>query len=484
VTRPTRIEPATPVGLLQACDDTRLLGITLTPKQRELLAAVEAGSLIHVWALGRRSGKTLMAAIVALWFCLLRPDLARHVRPGERRYCVAVATNARQARLFVGAARSIVEQSRLLAPLIESVTDDEILFRNGTALAAFPCTSRGGRGWPIAALLLDETAHMLDGDGNQAADSVYRAFVPSVAQFGEQARVIVASSPYGTDGLFADLYRKAAAGELPGAVAQHASTAEANPAIPAEFLAAEEARDPDSFRSEYLAEFVQGGGAYLDWRRVVAAVDESRFELPPGEVLSPVAAVDLAFVRDASALAIVGRDRRDRERLRLVLVRQWKPDGAALGFTPLLDEIADVCRLHGVSRVLTDQFCSAPAVEHLQRRGLSASQVTTTPQSKSGMFAALKTRLYSGQLELYRHEVLLGELGRLETNTTVGASTVRIRRLGSSHGDVATAVALACSEIRGSGLATVHRATGQIGDAPRRRRSRAGRIDRYTRGGR
>jgi hypothetical protein len=51
----------------------------------------------------------------------------------------------------------------------------------------------------------------------------------------------VASTPYGQTGLFADLHGRAAAGELEGALAQHASTAAVNPTIAEEFLAAEEA---------------------------------------------------------------------------------------------------------------------------------------------------------------------------------------------------------------------------------------------------
>jgi len=53
-----------------------------------------------------------MAALAGLWDCLLRPELDGMVRPGERRYAVPVATNQKQARLFVSAARSIVEPER------------------------------------------------------------------------------------------------------------------------------------------------------------------------------------------------------------------------------------------------------------------------------------------------------------------------------------------------------------------------------------
>jgi hypothetical protein len=131
------------VGLVQACRDPRLFDFKLWPRQQELLVSVERGPRIQVWALGRRSGKTTLAALVALGDCLFRPDLDALVRPGERRHAVAVATNIRQARLFVHAALSVVERSPLLAEMVEGVTEDEILFSTGAALSAFPCTSRG-----------------------------------------------------------------------------------------------------------------------------------------------------------------------------------------------------------------------------------------------------------------------------------------------------------------------------------------------------
>ena len=168
------------IGLVAACDDAELFGFDLWPRQRRLLEAIERGPRLHVWALGRRSGKTTLAAIVCLHNCLFRPDLDAKVRPGERRFAVAVATNREQARHVVRAARSIVERSPLLAELVEAATEDEIAFTNGTALRAFPCSSRGGRGWPISALVMDEAAHFLtETDGFQTAGRVFEALEPS-----------------------------------------------------------------------------------------------------------------------------------------------------------------------------------------------------------------------------------------------------------------------------------------------------------------
>ena len=444
-------------GLLEACDDSALLGFPLWPRQRELLAAVETGLRLHVWALGRRSGKTTLAALVALWDCLLRPDLDERVRPGERRHAVAVATSLRQARLFVRAARSIVERSPLLAELVESVTDDEIVFATETALSAFPCTSRGARGWPILTLLMDEAAHFVDTEGNSAAESVWRALVPATAQFGDAARIIVSSTPFGQEGLFASLFQQAAAGELDDAHAEHATTADVNPTITAGFLEQERARDPDGFRSEYLAEFVGGGAAFLDPERITDAVTE-RGELAPEHAVGWVAGLDPAFSSDPFGLALVGRDRHDRERLVLGLAQAWKPSRRKPGSfeerraveDAVLSEVAAVCQRYQ-ARVVTDQYAAPAIVEYLRRRGLSVRTVPMTAKSKTEAFGELRARLNSRALELYEHPDLLAELRRLRTRFTAGAASVVNPRVGGSHGDLAQALALAVWEQRHSG---------------------------------
>ena len=80
-------------GLLEACDDRRLFGVGLWPRQRELL---ERSSGDRASMCGRLAGVPARARwrrLSRLWDCLLRPQLDAMVRPGEQRYAVAVATN-------------------------------------------------------------------------------------------------------------------------------------------------------------------------------------------------------------------------------------------------------------------------------------------------------------------------------------------------------------------------------------------------------
>src|SRR5581483_10541120 len=134
--------------------------------------------------------------------------------------------------------------SPLLRRLLVTASDDELVFSTGCTIAAFPCTARGGRGWPISTLVLDEHAH----DG----------------------RIVVASTPWGTEGHFAELFKRVQGG-AEGRVYQYASH-ELNTALDPETLAEEFANDPDAYRSEVLAEFVPGGGNYIDPVRLADAV--------------------------------------------------------------------------------------------------------------------------------------------------------------------------------------------------------------------
>jgi hypothetical protein len=451
------------ISLLAALDDRQLLGsagLQHRPRQRELLAAVERGPRVHVVAAGRRGGKSTTGAVALVWDAILRSHLQGMVRPGERRYSIAVSTTLRQARLLLAAARSLIESSPMLAALVESVSEDELLLRGGSAIACFPCTSRGGRGWPVSCLVMDEAAHFVDTEGNASAASVWRALSPSLAQFGDDARAFVCSTPWGDSGTFADWYRRADSGAWPGAVAHHATSAELNPSLSAAFLDAERASDPEAFASEYLAEFRAGGRQLFDSDAVRACTDAGVSELPPGSLVAPIAAVDLAFSRDASALSIVGWDRGGGGGglLRQALVRRWQPSpGRPLVFSDVLAEVIATCKAYGVRRVALDQFAAAAVVDHLRRAGLVAVECPTTAQSRASMFLGLRRRISDQRIRLLDDPRQQSELARVERGYQSGG-VVQIllpRSAGGGHCDAAVALALAVSQfpdVRSGGL--------------------------------
>jgi hypothetical protein len=311
------------------------------------------------------------------------------------------------------------------------------------------------RGWAISSLLFDEFAHFLsETEGPQVADRVFEALVPSTAQFGELARVIVSSTPYGEGNLFAELFARATRGELVDAVAQHASTADMNPTISAEFLEQERVRDPESFASEYLAEFRAGGQPFLDVARIEEAVLD-RSELGPEDGRGWVAGLDPAFSSDPFGVAIVGEDLWTPGRLVLGVARRWLPERrkarsleeSRMVEDRVLQEVAHLCRRYGALAV-TDQHKAAGVVARLSELGVSVRVEQMTATSKTDAFQELRGRLNAGELELYPEATLLGELRRLKSRYVAGRAAVEVPRIGGSHGDLAQALALAVWELR------------------------------------
>lgn len=468
------------VSLLRAVRDPNLLGTVtlpghdkptgLFPAQLELMRDVEADARILIWCLGRRSGKTTMAALVALWSCLLRPDLDAMVRPGERRYAVVVATSREQARILVDAARSLVEASPLLASSLESSDSDELRFRlpdgSRTALRAMPCSGRAVRGLPVSVVIFDEIAHFLtETEGPAAADRVYGALLPATAQFGDLARVLLISTPWGSDGLFAREFHRARSGELAGAIARQAPTAEVNPTISQAFLAAEEARDPETFLGEYGATFLGSGSAFLDFDMFDIA---ERGRLRPEAGTNWIAGIDPAFSSDPFGVAVVGRSVEDHSRLILGHVEALRPRKTRTmeersAFTEAqLHEVAEVCKRFGAAAV-TDQHLARIVVDRLARDGVYVRQHSMSAGSKTAIFGELKARLYDGTLEIFADPDLVAELRRLRTKFSAGSASIVNPRVGGSHGDMAQALAMAVYE---------HRLT-----AGSDRRFRGGRLD-------
>ncbi len=300
---------------------------------------------------------------------------------------------------------------------------------------------------------------MLDTEGNSAAEPFFRALMPSTSQFGNAARVLVSSTPYGQDGFFSETYQRASSGELRDAQGHHATTAQMNPTITKEFLEQERERDPDGYESEYEAKFLAGGVGFIERERLLEVVDEDRAELPANEVTNAVLGFDPSFSRDPAAVCVVGRHAPDPQLLVLAACQRWVPakrkrfksrDEQEDQQRLVLDGVAALAK-HYRARVVTDQHLPGQVVAGLAERGVSATVRSWTPANKTQAFKHLRARIYGRSLELYRDEQLLNEIQRLRVNYRPGSAEVVNPRSGDSHGDMVVALALAVAELESGG---------------------------------
>ena len=426
-------------GLIVACDDRRLLGVDLHPVQRQILEEIES-SRLSVLACGRRSGKSLMCALVAVWDCTLRPELDAKMRPGETRFSICIAVNHQQARLTMDAAKGIAMASPGLASLITGDTENEIRFElptgAKTSIRALPCSSAGARGLPISSLTLDEIAHFIgDRTGDQAAEQVFTSLVPSLSQFGSDARILLASTPWGADGFFFETFNRVESGELPNAAAFQFSTEEVNPNIDRDLLAQEKARDPQAYEAEYEAKFVSGEGAFIDFTKVKTR--ESFVD--PDDGRDFVLGLDPGFKADRFGISAVGVDHQDPYKL---LVGSAEALPRRLDFASSVAAVVGAAKRFNTHTCITDQFSSTSLAEKLRAEGLNVRVETLTGQTKTAIYGELRTRFYAGQLEVPRDRELLHELQALRSRFSGAAATVTAPRTTAGHSDRAAALAL------------------------------------------
>ena len=128
-----------PVTISQFSSDPNLLNLELWDKQAEILEEFWAGNYaIAVWALGRRSGKTLMSAIVATYAaCMLADEYKKCLRPGERFYIVSIANTIDQAKIALQGVKDLINGSPILKRLIVRETSDTLELSNGAVFKAY-----------------------------------------------------------------------------------------------------------------------------------------------------------------------------------------------------------------------------------------------------------------------------------------------------------------------------------------------------------
>lgn len=275
---------APPIRISQFAADPGLLDTPLWPKQAEILEEFWQGNYsLAVWALGRRSGKTLMSSVVAAYGATMFGDEYRkRLRPGERFYIVSVANTIDQAKIALQGIKDLINGSPILQRLIIRETSNTLELSNGAVFKALPASSRSGRGMACPLLIFDELAHAVDTEsGNAAGSSLYQALSPSVAQFGNLGKILILSSPWTQAGIFWELFKQANSGQFAHMQVVNLPTWKVNPTISREWLEQEKARDPELFAVEYGANFSQSLAAFIDPTLVDAAINHERGPLPP-----------------------------------------------------------------------------------------------------------------------------------------------------------------------------------------------------------
>lgn len=398
------------IDIVEFAEDPNLLNLKLWEKQKEILQSFWEGSYrTGVWALGRRSGKTLMSATVATYAAtILADEYRKFLRPSEKFYVVSIANTQDQAKLALQNVKDLISRSPILNPLIVRETSDTLELSNGAVFKALPTSSRSGRGMACCFLIFDEIAYSLDTDGNAGGDALYQALSPSVAQFGNLGKILLLSSPWIQQGIFWNLFKQANTGQYSYMQCVNLPTWEVNPTISKEFLEQEKARDPELFAVEYGANFSQTLSGFVSGELVDNAINPDRTALPPLNRFkgSYYLSLDPAKgSRDAYTACIAHYD---GDRFVIDLWHQFSPswsDGkkTQVNIAEVEAWILDKHFVYKFAEVVLDQYNSAATIQRLSHK-LKIREQTWSSPSKTEAFSKLRELFNSGKIELYPHE--------------------------------------------------------------------------------
>ena len=112
---------------------------------------------------GRRGGKSLILALIAVYLALFT-DWTKRLVPGERGTVLVLAADRKQAQSIMRYATAMIEQVPMLRGKIERITSEEIELKGRIAIEVGTASYRTTRGRTLIAALLDEIAFFRSDD--------------------------------------------------------------------------------------------------------------------------------------------------------------------------------------------------------------------------------------------------------------------------------------------------------------------------------
>ena len=419
-------------------------GEVLNDEERALFARVAGGRappsrrVRELWCgpIGRRSGKSRMAAAVACHIALLTDH--RRLVPGEVGVVAVIAATRDQASTVFNYIRGFLTSSPLLAGQVESITQNEIALAGDIVIAVTTNSFRTARGQTLLAVIGDEVSYWKDESSSQPDVETYRAVLPSLVASG--GMWIAISTGYRRAGLLFERHRDFFGRDDDDVLAISGPTEMFNPLIDVAAIAKAREQDPESAAAEWDGGFRRDIAAFLSDHDIDAAVDHERpMELPPRRSLRYRGFADPSGGRHDSYCIGIGHfeGTRDTGRFVLDVLRGARPP-----FDPqtVTKDYAALLREYGLGEVVGDNYAAAWVETAFKDAGI---KYVRADKPKSALYLEAQTLFARGGISLPDHPVLLRELRLLERRVhRSGRDTVDHGANG--HDDFANA-ALGCA---------------------------------------
>ena len=362
---------------------------------------------------GRRGGKSRIAALVAL-FLAIRFDPSR-LAPGETAVVALLAADRRQARAVLGYLKGFGEMPDF-APWIHRTLKESVELHSGVVIEVHTASYRMIRGYTCVGVVCDEIAFWRTDDGAANPDTeVLQALRPGMATVPD-ALLLGISSPYAARGELYNAVERSFGRDDARVLVWNADTRSMNSNVPPHVIEQAFEDDPVAAASEYGQDgrvvFRRDVEAFLDVLAIRAVTVEGRRELPPQHDVRYLAFTDPSGgSQDSFTLAIAHEE---DDLAVLDAVREVRPP-----FSPddVVQDFAELLRTYRVTEVTGDRYAGEWPRERFQRHG-----VTYTPSSRTKLdiYRELVAPINGGRVALLDLPVLHAQLRGLERRVARG----------------------------------------------------------------
>jgi hypothetical protein len=420
-----------------------LFGLPLTPQElflfRECTGRSEAPTkpASEGWLIcGRRSGKSFMLALVAVYLAAFH-SYRQFLSPGERGTIMVIACDRRQARTIFRYIGGLLTKVPMLARMVERQTAECFDLNNDVTIEVAVASFRSVRGYTVVAALLDELAFWRSDESSNPDAEILASIRPAMATI-PNAMLLCASSPYAQRGALFTAFKAHYGQDNDPVLIWKAPTRVMNATVPQSVIDAAMEADPQSAASEYGAVFRTDLEAYIARDVIEAVTIQGRFELPRIEHVRYFAFVDPSGgSSDSMTLCIAHIDFTAGKSGTRVIVDLIRERRAPFSPDSVVKEFADVLKSYGISRVVGDKYAGEWPRERFRAHDI---EYRTADKVKSDLYLSLLPLLNSRRIELLDHQRLVAQLCGLERRTS-RAGKDSIDHVPGGHDDVVNACA-------------------------------------------
>jgi len=379
---------------------------------------------------GRRGGKSRVAALAAVWLACFK-DYRAVLAPGEPGTLMVIAADRRQARVVFRYIEGLLDGVPMLASLVGHRTRESITLTNRVTIEVHTASFRAIRGYTLIGAVCDELAFWSSEDSANPDTEILAGLRPGMATV-PGALLLCISSAYARHGALWEAYREHWGQDDDPVLVWKADTRTMNPTVDEQVIAEAYARDENAARAEYGAEFRRDLEDYVGREALMATVARDRGEVPPSLFHRYVAFVDPSGgSADSMTLAIahVGKDK-----LILDALREAVPP-----FSPelVVEQFAQVLEQYRIRAVVGDKYAGEWPRDRFRAHGIAYQPADKT---KSQIYAELLPLLNSGAVELLDDRRLLNQLLSLERRSSWGGRE-SVDHPPNAHDDLANAAA-------------------------------------------